>query len=205
MERSSKELDDCCARFLAIGLGLLYLGKGEACEAILEAVQVVEHPINKLINVIVQVVNITQQESVELTADCVRRLVLSRQRVMFFKSRSSCRLSESIWSQKKQAGTRYQHVTCLSVMSFDTLPPGCRCAWNCCSGVRGEPRGRNGASVFRQHAPVLRGRCTLKRAVYVVTLHTIGRTPPCCTSGSWTAVRVVPTGCRCRDSLQVES
>ncbi|CEO95240.1 26S proteasome non-ATPase regulatory subunit 2 like protein [Plasmodiophora brassicae] len=54
MERSSKELDDCCARFLAIGLGLLYLGKGEACEAILEAVQVVEHPINKLINVIVQ-------------------------------------------------------------------------------------------------------------------------------------------------------
>jgi 26S proteasome regulatory subunit N1 len=55
MERSATDLDDCCARFLAIGLGLLYLGKGEACEAIVEALNVVEHPIKKLTEVIVQV------------------------------------------------------------------------------------------------------------------------------------------------------
>lgn len=54
MERSSTELDDSCARFLSIGLGLLYLGKGESSEAIVEALSVIEHPIKKFTEIVVQ-------------------------------------------------------------------------------------------------------------------------------------------------------
>uniref|UniRef100_A0A7S2V4A2 26S proteasome non-ATPase regulatory subunit 2 homolog n=1 Tax=Fibrocapsa japonica TaxID=94617 RepID=A0A7S2V4A2_9STRA len=44
MESSDAELDQTVSRFLALGLGLLFLGKTEKAEAMLEAVRTVTHP-----------------------------------------------------------------------------------------------------------------------------------------------------------------
>ena len=43
MESSDVELDDTTSRYLALALGLLFLGKMEKCDAMLEAVKTVEH------------------------------------------------------------------------------------------------------------------------------------------------------------------
>ncbi len=43
MESSDAELDDSVSRFLCLGLGLLFLGKMEKVDAIIEAVKTVEH------------------------------------------------------------------------------------------------------------------------------------------------------------------
>jgi len=47
MERSATELGDSMARFLALSIGLLFLGTGEACEGIFLALAAVEHPIQQ--------------------------------------------------------------------------------------------------------------------------------------------------------------
>lgn len=47
MEASEAELNQSVARYLCVGLGLLFLGKGERAEAMLEAVRTVEHRIVK--------------------------------------------------------------------------------------------------------------------------------------------------------------
>merc|ERR1712032_136825 len=47
MEASEAELDHKHARFLCLGLGLLFLGKMEKADAMLEAVRTVEHKISK--------------------------------------------------------------------------------------------------------------------------------------------------------------
>eukprot|EP00602_Paraphysomonas_sp_CaronLab_P000859 CAMPEP_0185030934 /NCGR_PEP_ID=MMETSP1103-20130426/18094_1 /TAXON_ID=36769 /ORGANISM="Paraphysomonas bandaiensis, Strain Caron Lab Isolate" /LENGTH=894 /DNA_ID=CAMNT_0027566249 /DNA_START=45 /DNA_END=2729 /DNA_ORIENTATION=- len=47
MEASDDELNHTTARFLCLGLGLLYLGKNERCEATIEAVRTVEHKMGK--------------------------------------------------------------------------------------------------------------------------------------------------------------
>ncbi|KAJ8577721.1 hypothetical protein ON010_g1491 [Phytophthora cinnamomi] len=47
MESSDAELDSSCARFLALGLGLLYLGRQERVEAMLEAAKTIEHKMSK--------------------------------------------------------------------------------------------------------------------------------------------------------------
>jgi 26S proteasome regulatory subunit N1 len=47
MEASEKELDDTMARFLCLGLGLLFLGKQEKADAMIEAIKTVEHKISK--------------------------------------------------------------------------------------------------------------------------------------------------------------
>ncbi|DAZ95507.1 TPA: hypothetical protein N0F65_001846 [Lagenidium giganteum] len=47
MESSDVELDSSCVRFLALGLGLLYLGRQERVDAMLEAVKTIEHRISK--------------------------------------------------------------------------------------------------------------------------------------------------------------
>lgn len=47
MESSEKDLDHTCARFLCLALGLLFLGKQEKADAMLEAVKTVEHKIQK--------------------------------------------------------------------------------------------------------------------------------------------------------------
>jgi 26S proteasome regulatory subunit N1 len=53
MERNA-QLDDPAARLMCLGLGLLYLGKGEACEAILEVVQTVQHNIRQSLALIIE-------------------------------------------------------------------------------------------------------------------------------------------------------
>lgn len=45
MERKSSDLDDPIARFICLGIGLLFLGTNEACEGILLALAAVEHPL----------------------------------------------------------------------------------------------------------------------------------------------------------------
>eukprot|EP00455_Lapot_gusevi_P042534 TRINITY_DN5053_c0_g1_i7.p1 TRINITY_DN5053_c0_g1~~TRINITY_DN5053_c0_g1_i7.p1 ORF type:complete len:712 (-),score=223.00 TRINITY_DN5053_c0_g1_i7:109-2070(-) len=54
MDRSETDLKDSSARYLCLSLGLLFLGKGEMCEAVLETLQVVEHPIIKYCTLVVQ-------------------------------------------------------------------------------------------------------------------------------------------------------
>jgi 26S proteasome regulatory subunit N1 len=54
MESSADELNHPCARFLCLGLGLLFLGKEERCEAALEAVQTVEHKMGKYAQVVLE-------------------------------------------------------------------------------------------------------------------------------------------------------
>jgi 26S proteasome regulatory subunit N1 len=53
MTRSETDLNNSMSLFMALGLGLLYVGKGESTEAILEALQVVEHPIAKSVEMTV--------------------------------------------------------------------------------------------------------------------------------------------------------
>ena len=45
MDRTETELKDSCGIILSIALGLLFLGKGEGCEAVLETLAVIEHPV----------------------------------------------------------------------------------------------------------------------------------------------------------------
>lgn len=47
MESVDEELNHSHARFLCLGLGLLYLGQMEKAEAMMEAVRTIEHPISK--------------------------------------------------------------------------------------------------------------------------------------------------------------
>lgn len=47
MESSDTELDSTCSRFLALGLGLLYLGRQERVDAMLEAAKTIEHRMSK--------------------------------------------------------------------------------------------------------------------------------------------------------------
>ncbi|KAJ0404772.1 hypothetical protein P43SY_005596 [Pythium insidiosum] len=47
MESSETELDSTCSRFLALGLGLLYLGRQERVDAMLEAAKTIEHRMSK--------------------------------------------------------------------------------------------------------------------------------------------------------------
>jgi 26S proteasome regulatory subunit N1 len=47
MEAEDKDLDEPIARFLVLGLGLLFLGRGEKADAIMEMVKTIEHKIAK--------------------------------------------------------------------------------------------------------------------------------------------------------------
>ena len=47
MESSDIELDQSVSRFLCLGLGLIYLGKNEKADAVMEAVRTVEHRMGK--------------------------------------------------------------------------------------------------------------------------------------------------------------
>ncbi|KAJ8073879.1 proteasome regulatory particle base subunit [Marasmius tenuissimus] len=53
-EREDKGLEEKWARFLALGLGLLYLGQQDASDATLETLKAIEHPISKTAQVLVE-------------------------------------------------------------------------------------------------------------------------------------------------------
>jgi 26S proteasome regulatory subunit N1 len=48
MEASEAELDQSISTFLVVGLGLLFLGRGSTCEAMLEALKTVEHKLGRV-------------------------------------------------------------------------------------------------------------------------------------------------------------
>lgn len=54
MEASDEELDHSHAKFLCLGLGLLFLGRMEKAEAMLEALRTIEHKISKFAAVILE-------------------------------------------------------------------------------------------------------------------------------------------------------
>jgi len=46
LDRSETDLNDSVSRMMCLGMGLLYLGRGENCEGVLMAVKAIEHPIH---------------------------------------------------------------------------------------------------------------------------------------------------------------
>ena len=76
MEASDAELDDTMSRFLCLGLGLLYLGKTEKAEAVLEAVRTVEHRMGRYAEITLETCSyagtgnvLTVQKMLRLCAD----------------------------------------------------------------------------------------------------------------------------------------
>jgi 26S proteasome regulatory subunit N1 len=57
MEREDAALKDTYAKFMGLGLALLFLGKQEASEATLETLKAIEHPLAKTVGVLVDVVS----------------------------------------------------------------------------------------------------------------------------------------------------
>ncbi|KAK3737228.1 hypothetical protein QZH41_010857, partial [Actinostola sp. cb2023] len=55
MEQSETQVKDTYSRFLALGLGLTFLGKQEAVEATLEALKVVPQPLGKWASILVEI------------------------------------------------------------------------------------------------------------------------------------------------------
>ncbi|KAI8925728.1 armadillo-type protein [Entophlyctis helioformis] len=55
MERDDTQLKDAYARFMGVGLALLFLGKQEAAEAPVETLKAIEHPIAKQVEVMVDI------------------------------------------------------------------------------------------------------------------------------------------------------
>lgn len=53
MERDEAQLNEHFAKFFGVGLALLFMGQQNKCEATLEALQLIEHPIRKFIEVMV--------------------------------------------------------------------------------------------------------------------------------------------------------
>jgi 26S proteasome regulatory subunit N1 len=53
-DREDKSLDEKWARFMALGLGLLYLGMQDASDATLETLKAIDHPISKTAQIIVE-------------------------------------------------------------------------------------------------------------------------------------------------------
>lgn len=55
LERPPEQLSDKWTRFMALGLGLLYLGKYERTEEVLETIKAIEHPISSVVDVLVTI------------------------------------------------------------------------------------------------------------------------------------------------------
>ncbi|CAO3583955.1 unnamed protein product [Absidia cylindrospora] len=57
MEREDKYLKETWSRFMALGLGLLFLGKQDASDATLETLKAIEHPLGKQAEVLVEILS----------------------------------------------------------------------------------------------------------------------------------------------------
>ena len=53
MEREEAQLNEHFAKYFGVGLALLFMGQQNKCEATLEALQLVEHPIRKFIEIMI--------------------------------------------------------------------------------------------------------------------------------------------------------
>jgi 26S proteasome regulatory subunit N1 len=56
MERSEVQLNTHTARYFGVGLAILFMGQQNKCEAILEAIKLIEHPIKKFIQIMVMAI-----------------------------------------------------------------------------------------------------------------------------------------------------
>lgn len=54
MEREAHELDNPHSRYIALGLGLLFLGKQELADASLEALSIIDHPITEFAKIVLE-------------------------------------------------------------------------------------------------------------------------------------------------------
>jgi len=55
MERQGPDLKDVSAKFMGVGLALLFVGKQDASDAVLETLKAIEDPISKQIEVLVEI------------------------------------------------------------------------------------------------------------------------------------------------------
>ena len=55
LERSETELKETFAKFIALSIGLIYLGKGEQVEVILESLKTIPEPLQSFANILVDV------------------------------------------------------------------------------------------------------------------------------------------------------
>lgn len=53
MERDEAQLNSPSAKFFGLGLALLYMGQQNKCEATLETISMIEHPIKKFIEIMI--------------------------------------------------------------------------------------------------------------------------------------------------------
>ena len=53
MEREESQLNEHFAKYFGVGLALLFMGQQNKCEATLEALQLIEHPIKKFIEIMI--------------------------------------------------------------------------------------------------------------------------------------------------------
>lgn len=60
IERPENQLNMTVSRYFGVALGLLFLGKQEKCEAILEATQTITHPIGKYVEVCIKVAHMQE-------------------------------------------------------------------------------------------------------------------------------------------------
>ena len=54
MERTEEQLNMHSSRYFGVGLALLYMGQQSKCEATLEAINLITHPIKKFIEIMVE-------------------------------------------------------------------------------------------------------------------------------------------------------
>jgi 26S proteasome regulatory subunit N1 len=54
LDRTGTDLSDSAADFLCLALGLLFMGRGDMCETVLETLNVVEHAVVKRCAIIVE-------------------------------------------------------------------------------------------------------------------------------------------------------
>ncbi|KAL3235182.1 26S proteasome regulatory subunit RPN1 [Nakaseomyces bracarensis] len=74
LERTPLELKTEWARFLALSLGLLYLGQGEHVDDVLETINAIEHPMTSAIEVLISSCAYTATGDVLLVQDLLHRL-----------------------------------------------------------------------------------------------------------------------------------
>lgn len=74
LERTPLELKSEWARFLALSLGLLYLGQGEHVDDVLETINAIEHPMTSAIEVLISSCAYTATGDVLLVQDLLHRL-----------------------------------------------------------------------------------------------------------------------------------
>ncbi|CDO53664.1 hypothetical protein DV451_001774 [Geotrichum candidum] len=77
LERTKEQLSDKWTRFLALGLGLLFMGKYEQTEEVLETIKAIDHPMASVVDVLVSICSYAGTGNVlkiqELLHNCTER------------------------------------------------------------------------------------------------------------------------------------